>query len=187
MAIFANFWSFFAIFTLFGAFSLCTVGAFLAIFPIFLELVGIFWGTPANYFADFGAILTIFNHFGPFFFLPFLTENPENPQKQRCMAVWRYGTLFIIAPAGGGGATHCHTSRRKREKRPFFAEGECFCGAFCEGNDLFREVVVEKIDFYPTFFGYFLAICADFWPLFAIFTLLGAFSLCTVRAFLAIF
>ena len=60
LAIFANFWSFFAIFTLFGAFSLCTVGAFFVIFPIFLGFVGIFWGTPANYFADFGAILAIF-------------------------------------------------------------------------------------------------------------------------------
>ena len=62
-------WSFLAIFTLFGAFSLCTVGAFLPIFLIFLGFVGIFWGTPA-YFADFGAILAIFDHFwasfGPF-------------------------------------------------------------------------------------------------------------------------
>ena len=38
--------------------------------PIFLGFVGIVWGTPANYFADFGAILAIFDHFwaifGPF-------------------------------------------------------------------------------------------------------------------------
>ena len=77
----ADFWSFFAIFTLFGAFSLCTVRAFLGIFPIFLGFVGIFWGTPANYFADFGAILAIFDHFRADFFLPFLTKNPETPQK----------------------------------------------------------------------------------------------------------
>ena len=40
----ANFWPFLAIFTLFGVFSFCTVGAFLAIFPIFFGFVGIFWG-----------------------------------------------------------------------------------------------------------------------------------------------
>ena len=63
-------------FYVFGAFSYCTEGAFLAIFPIFLGFVGIFWGTPAIYFADFGAILAIFDHswaiFGPF--LAFLAE-----------------------------------------------------------------------------------------------------------------
>ena len=32
--------------TLFGAFSLCTVGAFLAIFPLFLGFVEIYGGTP---------------------------------------------------------------------------------------------------------------------------------------------
>ena len=34
------------------------------------DILGIFCGTPANYFADFGAILAIFDHFwaafGPF-------------------------------------------------------------------------------------------------------------------------
>ena len=106
LAIFANFWSVFAIFTLFGAFSLCTVGTFLAIFPIFLGFVGIFWGTPASYFADFGAILAIFDHFwtifGPnFFFLPFLTENPENPKKIRWVAVWRFWGKIDPPPEGG--------------------------------------------------------------------------------------
>ena len=80
LAIFANFWSFFAIFTLFGAFSLCTVGAFLTIFPIFLGFVGILWGTPAIYFADFGGN---FGHFwpllGPKNWL-FLPENAKKPQ-----------------------------------------------------------------------------------------------------------
>ena len=69
-------------FYVFGAFSYCTVGAFWAIFPIFLGFVGIFWGTPAIYFADFGPILAIFwTTFGPFldhfwadFFLAFLVE-----------------------------------------------------------------------------------------------------------------
>ena len=56
----ANFWSFFAIFTLFGAFSLCTVGAVLAIFPDIFRICWDFLGTPANYCADFGAILAIF-------------------------------------------------------------------------------------------------------------------------------
>ena len=66
--IFADFCRFLAIFIFFGAFSYCTVGAFLAIFPIFLGFVGIFWGIPAIYFADFGAILAIFDRaiFGPF-------------------------------------------------------------------------------------------------------------------------
>ena len=44
--------------------------------------VGIFWGTPAIYFADFGAILAIFDHFwaifglflGQFFFLACFAE-----------------------------------------------------------------------------------------------------------------
>ena len=54
-------------FYVFGAFSYCTVGAFWAIFPIFLGFVGIFWGTPAIYFADLGAILTIFDHFWAIF------------------------------------------------------------------------------------------------------------------------
>ena len=40
--------------------------------PIFLGFVGIFWGTPANSFADFGEFLTIFgpflDHFGANFF-----------------------------------------------------------------------------------------------------------------------
>ena len=52
LAIFSHFYSFWCIFI--------AVGAFLAIFPIFLGFVGIFWGTPANYFADFGAILDHF-------------------------------------------------------------------------------------------------------------------------------
>ena len=38
------------------------MGAVLAIFPIFLGFVGIFWD-PGNYFADLGAILAIFDHF----------------------------------------------------------------------------------------------------------------------------
>ena len=38
------------------------MGAFLAIFPIFLGFFGIFWGTPAIYFANFGAILAIVDH-----------------------------------------------------------------------------------------------------------------------------
>ena len=46
-------------------------GRFLAIFPIFLGFVGILWGTPANYFADFGAILAIFDHFWAIFFCRF--------------------------------------------------------------------------------------------------------------------
>ena len=90
LAIFADFWSCFAIFTLFGAFLLCTVGAFLAIFPIFLGFVGIFWGTPANYFADFGAILAIFDHFwaifGPFldrFFFAFFDRKSRKPPKNK--------------------------------------------------------------------------------------------------------
>ena len=71
LAIFANFRSFFAIFTLFGAFSLCTVGAFLVVFPIFVGFVGIFSGTPVNYFVDFGAIVAIFDHFWTIFFCLF--------------------------------------------------------------------------------------------------------------------
>ena len=67
---FCQFLPIFGHFYVFGAFLNCTVGAFWAIFPIFLRFVGIFWGTPANYFADFGAILAIFDHFwaifGPF-------------------------------------------------------------------------------------------------------------------------
>ena len=51
----------------FDAFSYFTVGVFLAIFPIFLGFVGIFWGTPAIYFADLGAILAIFDHFWAIF------------------------------------------------------------------------------------------------------------------------
>ena len=39
----------------------------MAIFPIFLGFVGIFLGTPAIYFADFGAILAIFDHFWAIF------------------------------------------------------------------------------------------------------------------------
>ena len=52
-----------AIFGLFGAFSLCTEGAFLAIFPILLGFIGISGGTPI-FLADLGAILVIFDHFG---------------------------------------------------------------------------------------------------------------------------
>ena len=33
----------------------------------------------------------------------------------------------------------------------FSAEGDFFFGAFCEVNGLFREVVVEKIDFLHKF------------------------------------
>ena len=62
---FADFCRFLAIFT-FGAFSYCTVGAFLAIFPTFWGFAGIFWGTPAIYFAGFGAILATFDHIWPF-------------------------------------------------------------------------------------------------------------------------
>ena len=76
-------------------------------FPIFLGFVGIFWGTPANYFSDFGAILTIFGTiFGLVFVLPFLTENPEPPPKKNkmcgCVAVWGIFYLDPPPPAGGG-------------------------------------------------------------------------------------
>ena len=47
------------------------LGAFLAIFPIFLGFVRISWGTPTIYFADFGAFLTTF---GQYFFLAFFAK-----------------------------------------------------------------------------------------------------------------
>ena len=60
----------------------------------------------------------------------------------------------------------------------FFAEGEFFF-AFLEGNGLFWEVVVGKIDF--------LNIFGRFVPIFRHFYFFGAFSFCTMGAFLAIF
>jgi len=58
------------------------VGAFWVIFPIFLGFVGIFWGTPEIYFADFGAILAIFDHFwAGNFFVYFLPKNGILAQK----------------------------------------------------------------------------------------------------------
>ena len=60
-----------------------------------------------------------------------------------------------------------------------FTEGVFCFSAFCVGNGLFREVVVEKIDFLNIFCR-FLAIFADFWPFLTIFTFFGAFSLDTV-------
>ena len=84
-----TFEDFLAIFTLFGAFCLCNVGAFLAIFPILLGFVGIFWGTPANYFADFGQILGIFDHFltilGHIIFFAFF--DPKTPKNKVCGCV----------------------------------------------------------------------------------------------------
>ena len=101
------------------------VGAFLAIFPIFLGFVGIFWGTPAIYFADFGAILAIFDHFwailGPFLGrkkkLAFFAEKwhfgPEisaEAQKHRIQKLYtpprgesqRYSSATIPKPAPEG-------------------------------------------------------------------------------------
>ena len=49
---FADFWPCLAIFTLFGAFSLCTVGAFWPFLRYFLGFVGIFWG-PRELFRRF--------------------------------------------------------------------------------------------------------------------------------------
>ena len=65
-------------------------GAFLAIFPIFLRFVGIFWGTPANYFADFGAIMAIFDHFWADFYFTFFDRKSRKPPKNKmrgCVAV----------------------------------------------------------------------------------------------------
>ena len=52
------------------------------VFGHFSDIFGIRWdflGTPAIYFADFGAILAIFDHFwtilGPIFFISFFAEN----------------------------------------------------------------------------------------------------------------
>jgi len=81
-----------AILTLLSAFSICTVGAFLAIFPIFLGPVGIFWGTPVIYLADFGATLPIFAHFWADFLNLFFTEKSKPPEKQGgwlCGNVWQ--------------------------------------------------------------------------------------------------
>ena len=79
-------------FLLFLVFSLCTGRAFFGHFPIFLGFVGISWGTPTIFLADFGAIMAIFDHFwaifGPILFCRFFTENPENPRKIRCH-VWQ--------------------------------------------------------------------------------------------------
>ena len=80
--------------------------AFLAIFPIFLGFVGISWGTPANYFADFGAILAIFgpilDHFGAEFFFAFFDPKPPKPPKNKvCGCVEVLGKFFDPPPAGG--------------------------------------------------------------------------------------
>ena len=46
----------------------------------------------------------------------------------------------------------CHTSRRRRNFFEYlFSQKDFFLGAFCDGNDFFREVVVEKIDFLYNF------------------------------------
>ena len=78
---FADFCQFLAIFTFLVHFHLA-LWAFLAIFPIFLGFARISC-PPAIYFADFGAIVAIFDHFwaifgpffGPIFFWPFLPKN----------------------------------------------------------------------------------------------------------------
>ena len=87
------------------------MGAFLAIFPIFLGCVGISWGTPAIYFADFGAFWGNFDHFwaifGPFWgrkkkaffaekwhFGPEISAESQNPRFQK----------FYSPPEGGGVA-----------------------------------------------------------------------------------
>ena len=84
----------------FGAFSYCAVGAFLAIFEIFLGFVGICWVTPAIYCADFGAILAILTTFGPFldhflgrFCLAFFM--PKNSFLARYTARARVGEMRI--------------------------------------------------------------------------------------------
>ena len=60
-----------AIFTLFGAFSLFHCGGVFGHFSHIFRICWDFLGDPANYFANFGAILAIFDHFwaifGPFF------------------------------------------------------------------------------------------------------------------------
>ena len=85
---------------------------FLPIFGHFSDIFGICWdflGDPRQLFrrfwGNFGHFWTIF---GPIFFLPFSTENPENPPKIRCVAVWLCGGFFFIpsSPRGGRG---CHT------------------------------------------------------------------------------
>ena len=81
------------------------MGAFLAIFPIFLGFVRIFWETLAMYFADFGAILAIFDHFwaifGPFldhfFFALFCRKMAFWPRNKRRILESRNS----IAPGGG--------------------------------------------------------------------------------------
>ena len=68
-------------------------------------------------------------------------------------------------------------SRRRREIFfDFFFQ--FFFGAFLEGNGLFWEVVVGKIDFLNNF--------CRFLPIFRHFYCFGAFSFCTAGAFLAI-
>ena len=78
---------------------------FLAIFT-FLGFVGIFWGTPAIYFADFGAILAIFDHFwtilGPIFFYTFFGRKSQKPPKNKvCGCVEVLGKILTPPPRGG--------------------------------------------------------------------------------------
>ena len=73
-------------------------------------LVRICWdflGDPRQLFRQFwGNFDHFWTIFGPNYFLPFLTENPQNPQKIRCVAVWR---IFYIDPPPRGGRG-CHKS-----------------------------------------------------------------------------
>ena len=82
-------------------------GRFWPIFSIFLGFVGIFLGTPANYFTDFRAILTIFDHFwtilGPIFFAFFDRKSLKPPKNKVCGCVEVLGKLFFDPPPRGGG------------------------------------------------------------------------------------
>jgi len=97
-----------------------------------------------------------------------------------CVTVWH---AFYVAPppAGGGVVPHIAKSRRRRKKNifRFFAEGDFFVWCISLRKWTFREVVVEKTDFLYNF--------GHFCQFLVIFTLFGAFSFCTVAAFLAIF
>ena len=94
-----------AIFTVLVHFHIALWGRF---WPFLGGFVGIFWGTPAIYFADFGAILTIFDHFwaifGPFlgrkknaFFPDFWHFGPGI----RPLQTWQRGKISIAPPPPG--------------------------------------------------------------------------------------